>query len=105
MTSGRLKSCASTRSTRCSNELSPTLLFFDRQVVGIQPPGESLTFCRRVNIWLNDVARRQCYASMTQQRRQPAPMQPVARHPLHPDGNHRISVMRVFLNLVSDYGK
>jgi hypothetical protein len=89
----------------CSNELSPALLFFDRQVVGIQPSGESLTFCRRVNIWPNDVARRQCYPSMTQQWCQPAPVQPVAIRSLQSDGHHRITVMRVLLDLVSDHGE
>ena len=64
-----------------------------------------MSLCRRVNICLDDVTRWQGNPPMPKQRGQPPPMQPLTGLPLQTDRYDRITVVRVFLDLVSDYGE
>ena len=62
-----------------------------------------MSLCRRVNICLDDVTRWQGNPPMPKQRGQSTPMQPLTGLPLQTDRDDRIPVVRVFLDLVSDY--
>ena len=86
-------------------DLSPAVLLFYRQIVGGQPPGEPLPLHRSINIGADDVARRERHSPMPQQRSNAVPVEPVARLPAYPDGNHRIAMVRVLLHLIRDHGK
>src|ERR1700730_12470140 len=81
---------------------APAALLLYRQIVIDQKGRELLPLDRGVDSRADEMARWERDAPVSQQRCQAAPVQPVARLPVHSDRHHRIAMVRILRDLIGD---